>query len=247
MSKSRQEFFIAHHPMPQALGQFYKILVALLLCLGAGFAFWVASSQQSAGKGQWQVAATASYSGYLTLAPYPVLHTTDSNPRSIMLLMQGKRSASGFASAFDGRHVEVTGFPIERGDWMSMELRSAEDIKPGPAPPGASAPRPEQLESVTLSGEVVDSKCFMGVMKPGAGKVHRACAALCVAGGIPPMLVVRQSDGNRYGYLLVDAMGESAADEVAETIAMPVSIQGHLERRGDLLYLRMADNGIRRL
>lgn len=247
MPDKRDDFFVGYFPMPQRLGQFYKVLVALLLCIAAGFAFWVSSSQESAGKGQWNVAETSSYSGFLTVNPYPVLHTSGKNSRSIMLLTQGKHSAAAFTEALNGTHVKVTGFSIERGGWMSMELRSSDDIVVTTAPDGASAPAIEPLEPVTLSGEVVDSKCFMGVMKPGGGKVHRACAALCVAGGIPPMLVVKQTDGSRYGYLLVDHQGNSAAEEVAETIAMPVAITGQLERRGDLSYLRLNDNGIKRL
>ncbi len=247
MSNRNDEFFVGYFPMPARLSQFYKVLVALLLCIGAGFAFWVSSSQESAGKGQWNVAETTSASGFLTVNPYPVLHTSDGNPRSIMLLTQGKHSAAAFTEVLDGKHVQVTGFSIERGGWMSMELRSSDDIVATAAPAGQSAPVIEPLESVTLSGEVVDSKCFIGVMKPGGGKVHRACASLCVAGGIPPMLVVEQTDGSRFGYMLVDQQGNSAAEEVAETIAMPVAITGRLERRGDLTYLRLTDGGIQRL
>lgn len=247
MSEKQNDFFVGYFPMPQRLGQFYKVLVALLLCIGAGFAFWVSSSQESAGTGQWSVAETSSFSGFLTVDPYPVLHTSGQNRRSIMLLTQGKHSAAAFTDALDGKHVEVTGFSIKRGGWMSLELRNTDDIAETTAPEGASAPAIEPLETVTLSGEVVDSKCFMGVMKPGGGKVHRACAALCVAGGIPPMLVVKQTDGSRYGYMLVDQQGKSAAEEVADTIAMPVRIAGQLERRGDLTYLRMNNNAPQRL
>ena len=93
----------------------------------------------------------------------------------------------------------------------------------------------------------MDSKCFMGVMKPGEGKVHRACAAMCIAGGIPPMLVVDQSDGRRYGYILVDHAGGPAAQLVLENVAVPVSVFGQLQRRGDLTYLRIAPNGIKRI
>jgi hypothetical protein len=105
----------------------------------------------------------------------------------------------------------------------------------------------EPLGEVTLSGEIIDSKCFMGVMKPGEGKVHRACAAMCIAGGIPPLLVVNQSDGNRYGYILIGPQGQAAADLVIEDVAVPVSVFGQLERRGDLTYLRIAENGINRI
>jgi hypothetical protein len=32
---------------------------------------------------------------------------------------------------------------------------------------------------VELTGEIVDSKCFLGVMVPGSGKTHKECASLC--------------------------------------------------------------------
>ncbi len=247
MTDRKDEFFVGYFPMPERLGRFCKVLVVVLLLLGAGFSYWVSSSQKSAGQGQWQVTATETHSGYLTVDPYPILHTSDANPRSIMLMLQGKKSAKSIAAALAGQHVSVTGFPIGRGGWMSLELRNAQDIVTSVAPEDAALPTVETLEQVQLSGEVVDTKCFIGVMKPGAGKVHRACAALCVAGGIPPMLVVTQNDGNRYGYLLVDNAGETAAEEVTESIAVPVQVTGQLERRGDLTYLRIAPNGVQRI
>ena len=41
-----------------------------------------------------------------------------------------------------------------------------------------------------VKGEIVDPKCFFGVMKPGEGKPHKDCAIRCILGGIPPVLKV---------------------------------------------------------
>ncbi len=64
---------------------------------------------------------------------------------------------------------------------------------------GAAPPRPEgQVEvlgPVELVGELVDSKCYLGVMRPATGKVHRACAVRCLKGGVPPGLLVRETGG----------------------------------------------------
>jgi hypothetical protein len=48
---------------------------------------------------------------------------------------------------------------------------------------------------IEVRGEIVDSKCFLGVMVPGSGKTHKDCASLCLRGGIPPALYVRDQSG----------------------------------------------------
>ncbi|MFQ3244160.1 MAG: hypothetical protein ACI9OI_001509 [Chitinophagales bacterium] len=246
MNKRRKDFFVGYLPMPEGLKPFYKWLTVLLLVVGLGFSYWVSSSQQAVGKGQWLLAEEKTYQGYLSHDPYPVLHVVGDEPESIILMSQGKHSSANLTSELDGNEVTVTGFPIERGGWKLLELRDLSDVKVINSKPSYSAIS-EPLGEVTLSGEIIDSKCFMGVMKPGEGKVHRACAAMCIAGGIPPLLVVNQSDGNRYGYILIGPQGQAAADLVIEDVAVPVSVFGQLERRGDLTYLRIAENGINRI
>lgn len=247
MSNKEREFFVGYFPMPQGLLRFNKMLVVVLLLLAAGGAYWVASSQKSAGQGQWLLEGAVTIPGTISNAPYPVLHTTDDNPRSIMLVMQGKQSAKAFSEQWQGKHVEVTGFSIERGGWSLMEVPTATNIaaSAGQSEPVNSAN--ESLGRVELQGEIVDSKCFMGVMKPGAGKVHRACAAMCIAGGIPPVMIVEQDNGERFGYVIVDQQGKPAGEIVKADIAVPVAVSGTLEKRGDLTYLYLEPNGIQRL
>ena len=246
MNKQQKDFFVGYLPMPDGLKPFYKWLVMLLLVVGLGFSYWVSSSQRAVGKGQWLLAEEKTYQGYLSHDPYPVLHVIGDQPESIILMSRGKHSSANLTFALDGNEVTVTGYPIERGGWKLLELRDLSDVNV------VSSKQPyrvvsEPLGEVTLSGEIIDSKCFMGVMKTGEGKVHRACAAMCIAGGIPPMLVVNQSDGNRYGYILIGPRGQAAAEFVLGDVAVPVSVFGQLERRGDLTYLRIAENGISRI
>ncbi|MFT5137245.1 MAG: hypothetical protein ACI9XU_001288 [Arenicella sp.] len=246
MNKQRKEFFVGYLPMPDGLKPFYQWVAVGLLVVGLGFAYWVSSSQKSAGKGQWLLAEEKTYQGYLSHNPYPVLHVIGDQPETIILMSRGKHSSANLTAELDGKEVTVTGFPIERGGWKLLELRDQSDVSvvnSGNVFEGVS----QALGEVTLSGEIIDSKCFMGVMKPGEGKVHRACAAMCIAGGIPPMLVVNQADGNRYGYILIGPQGQAAAELVLPDIAVPVSVFGQLERRGDLTYLRISENGINRI
>jgi hypothetical protein len=88
-----------------------------------------------------------------------------------------------------------------------------------------------------LTGQIVDSKCYFGVMNPGEGEVHRSCATRCLSGGIPPALVSRDVDG-RSVYLLADASGERVPNDcAAERADRPITIRGRLVKSGDTLVL----------
>lgn len=82
------------------------------------------------------------------------------------------------------------------------------------------------LERVTLQGEITDPKCYFGAMKPGEGKPHKACAALCIAGGIPPVFITTDQNGKNDYYLLVRQDGKPINQDVLDLIGEPVSIQG---------------------
>lgn len=60
---------------------------------------------------------------------------------------------------------------------------------------------------VVLIGELVDTKCYFGVMRPATGKVHRACAVRCLSGGVPPGLLIRDSQDGARVILLTGAGG----------------------------------------
>ncbi|MEM1434313.1 MAG: hypothetical protein AAGG11_09690 [Pseudomonadota bacterium] len=244
--KPKNDFFVGY--LSNGWGGATVVIVAVFLLSGLGLSAWVAQAQQAAGQGQWQVAERRATTGYLTLAPYPVLHTLETPSRSILLVRPGKASAAALARPLAGQLVTVRGAPIERGGWSMLEVYADTDLEAAdPTLPVPTLHDPEVLGEVRFEGEIVDSKCFLGVMKPGAGKVHRACAALCLTGGMPPMLVVTDAAGDRYGYVLINEDGSSASLRLVPDVAMPVAVTGQLERHADLLYLRIGAAAIQRL
>jgi hypothetical protein len=94
------------------------------------------------------------------------------------------------------------------------------------------------LGKQTLVGEIVDSKCFLGVMNPGRLAPHRACAIRCISGGVPPVLLVRQKVGPAVYLLLTDSNGNPVNQEVLDFVAEPIEVTGEVVRQGDLLILR---------
>jgi hypothetical protein len=111
-----------------------------------------------------------------------------------------------------------------------------------------SRPSPMILvERTTLIGEIIDPKCYLGAMKPGGGKTHKACAMLCIAGGIPPMLVTRDAQRQETFYLLTTYDGQMANGLVHPFVGDLVAVTGRLERHGDLLIFAITASEIRRL
>jgi hypothetical protein len=141
-------------------------------------------------------------------------------------------------SRFEGKRVSLQGTLIYRGNQTMVEalpdsIRVAESQSPS-LPNAETIPLGRQ----TLTGEIVDSKCFLGVMNPGQLTPHRACAIRCISGGVPPLLLVRQKHGPAIYLLLVSADGKPVNQAVLDLVAEPVQITGEVERQGELLILR---------
>ena len=250
-------FFVGYLPMPTALKWFYWPLAVVLIVACGVAGYWVATQQKSTGPASWETTKTTTIGGVLTLAPYPVLHRF--NPEqpgkveSILLVYQGKHAADRFSVGFDRQPVAVEGYEIRRGGWIMLEIVAENPIRKAVETDRVKVDEItplleiKSLGEVSLAGEVADSKCFLGVMRPGAGKIHKACAEICLLGGIPPLLVAKNAHHQKYGYLIAHADGSGAAELLARYVAEPVQISGQLQQQGDLLYIAMDDNGIRRL
>jgi hypothetical protein len=152
-------------------------------------------------------------------------------------------------AAFDGQSVQLKGTLIYRGNQTMVETKPEWIALAANAPGQAvlhAVPASEQLGQQTLIGEIVDSKCFLGVMNPGQLTPHRACAIRCISGGVPPVLLVRQKDATPLYFLLVSADGKPVNQQVLDLVAEPVEITGQVERQGELLILRADPSSYRR-
>jgi hypothetical protein len=148
---------------------------------------------------------------------------------------------SGYVVQRDGRHVlEINGAdekPIAPSGSLYGSIVGSENVWR----------EKQDLGTHTLRGEIVDPKCYLGVMQPGDGKTHKVCATLCIKGGIPPMLLVKNEAGDTAAYLLTDAEGNAFPESHHEYIADPIEVTGQVLRDGDLLILRADLDSIQRL
>ena len=96
---------------------------------------------------------------------------------------------------------------------------------------------------LTVRGEIVDSKCFLGVMVPGSGKTHKDCASLCVRGGIPPALHMQDRAGHSVLMLLTGTAGESVSAQALRFAGEAVDMTGTIQQQDGWLVLRTDPRG----
>jgi hypothetical protein len=258
----RDEFFIGWLPMPRKYARFLRPVAFALLFAASGMAAAVALLQRDPGTGHWEADNLRIFDGIAHTRPYAMIRVPGGRPgdppRTMLLVEDGNFGALPRVEWFvqgraEGVAVQVTGTILHRdGRWM-LELAEGEKgmrrltAEEEAKLPPLRWPAPEVLaEHVTLKGEIIDPKCYPGAMKPGGGKTHKACAMLCISGGVPPMLVTRDASKNETFYLLVTAEGGVANEQVLDFVGDPVEISGRLERHGDLLLLRITAHGVRR-
>lgn len=222
------DLYVGYLPVPPRHRRFLRVAVPAALWLVCAASVLFAWSQRSPGTAAWE-SAPVTISGTLMLSPYPILIGDDGTP--VLLVEMGKHGAQRRLAAMDGKRVSATGWPLHRDGRRMLELdipESAVAAAPGearPALPAARAP-------VTLRGEIVDAKCYLGAMKPGEGRTHKECATLCIKGGLPAMLVYSDADGRRRYALLAAPDGGPPSDELLPLVADPVQIEGDLETLG---------------
>lgn len=99
-----------------------------------------------------------------------------------------------------------------------------------------------------LSGEIVDGKCYLGVMNPGSGKVHRDCAARCLSGGVPTLFATNGFRGEPAVLQLTDS-NQKPHPKAAflDQVGQPVRLKGIVLENGDTLIFEIDPAGITQL
>ncbi|MCZ4316410.1 hypothetical protein O4H66_23660 [Comamonadaceae bacterium G21597-S1] len=247
--KNAPPFFIGWAADPPGSGRRVLLRAGLALAAGgaAGLAAVLARGNAELGATRWEGEAR-SLRGLLVAAPYPALRTRDlgGTVRTVFLASEGK-SAAAFPAALVGQAIVATGSLIARGEHAMLAVAQL-DAARGLDDTGLQAPAPVDEGEVLMAGEILDAKCWFGAMRPGFGKTHKACAALCARGGLP--LAFCRSDACGAGLeapLFVDATGSPHAPAILPWVADPVVVRGRLVRVGDVVQLRAGLQQIRRL
>lgn len=244
MSEKPGPFFVGYLPAPSALRGLLLAVCVLFVSGLAGFGLALGVAQDDPGEGAFRFDyGRQTVTGVVELTPYPLLRVTEGNDRiaaghTLMLAGGGKNNVESRAIPLEGQLAQVSGVLLERGSLDMIQLRGGRN--------GLSAAEGEVPEVETiplgrwkLAGEICDGKCLAGAMRPGRGLAHKACANLCLLGKVPPVFVSTQPvDGSEF-LLITGPDGGYLPQSAYHYVAQYISLEGEVERRGDLLVLRM--------
>ena len=237
-----EDFYVGYVPrVPAALGRRIKRIAIGLLAAGVTVGAALIIDQAPFAASKFEYGVYRDYTGVIEEWPYPILRTDGS---SFLLAGTGKHGVSEAVRGLQGKGVRLKAALIERGQDRMLEVVSGSMRETG-ADLAASVQEVD-LGPVRLRGEIVDSKCYLGVMNPGNGKVHRDCAVRCISGGAPPAFIARDASGETRVLLLTGSDGRALHREVLPFVAEPLLIVGELVRSGGHLILKAEPSRFRR-
>jgi len=235
------EFYIGWlERAPGGLSRFLRRIVLTLAGTTALVFALAAAVQRPLPTGRFEYGVAREFRGRFEAEPLPHLRLelesadgAQATP-SVLLVGRGKHGVPPELSQYDGHRVAFTGSLIFREAISMIEVQG--EISDLGAVPRDDAPI--GIAEVALEGELVDTKCFLGVMRPATGKVHRACAVRCLAGGVPPGLLVHDEQGGTRVFLLVGSDGGPPPVDL-ELAGRTIIARGWLELHGGLPVLRV--------
>lgn len=258
-----KDFYIGYMPKaPKGIARFVLGVVFLLFLVMGGVSYYLSTSHQFINNGTYEFGELTELTGVIRSEPVPYIRITADEEgkvgKNIMLIDFGKFGARESVEKIktkvggDLSNVEVTirGTLIYQDGFTLLELTENENALLGHKPledPAKYASQPTAMQNKNLIGEIVDPKCYFGSMKPGQSKPHRSCASLCIAGGIPPVLVVETPEQTAEYYILKGMDGRDINDEILDYVANATEVQGMVTTLNEWNVLYIEPENIKRL
>lgn len=255
-----QEFYIGW--MPQAPQSFAKHIKKVIIALIGGVmavGVIVSLSQKKFATGNFEFGRLTSVTGVYFNQPVPCIKAINGKDVfgqnsyiTIPLIGNGKFGADDAIAAlenkshqaFNQKEITLKGTLLYNDGKLLMQIDTADNpqVTIGANAASELLPVKNELGEQTIKGEIVDPKCFFGVMKPGEGKPHKDCATRCILGGIPPVLKVQNENLQANYYFIVGPNGEKMNQAVKEYVAEPVALNARVVQYDDWIVLYLKDN-----
>lgn len=249
---NNNEFYIGWmSAAPKGYAKQVTIAIVAVAVLVIAFASLLSLQQKKFSNAVFEYGQLTEITGIYQQFPVPSIkvYTQQNNSHefiTIPLVGYGKHGAEGIIHSleeerglsFNQKQIKLKGTLIYH-DGKSL-LQIDEHDKPLlsiAATTSSHQPKTKELGTVDLIGEILDPKCYFGVMKPGRGKPHRDCAIRCIAGGISPVFYVRRQNMGPVYYLLLDEKGNNLNDLVKDYVADPVRLTARAVQYDDWIVL----------
>lgn len=257
---SKNEFYIGWMAKaPQGFVKYVKRVLLILFPAALIVALLLASYQKKFSAGNFEYGKLTEVRGVYYSQPVPVLKVVNGKDIwgnlsyiTIPLVGYGKHGAETAImeiekekkTTLNGKEVILKGSLIYSDGKTLMQVNKDDNpvIGIGKEADASVVPIKKELGNQIIKGEIIDPKCYFGVMKPGEGKVHRDCAIRCILGGIPPVLKVQNEKGEENFYLIVGPGGEKMNEAVQDYVAEPVAINARVVQQDDWIVLYVSDN-----
>lgn len=258
--EDKDEFYIGWLPKaPHALKSHIRKVLLFLLPAIIIIAVLLSLFQKQFGSGNFEFGTLTELKGIYFQRPVPYIKVINGRNIfgqlsfiSIPLIGFGKSGVDGViteaeqqrAISFDQKEITLKGTLSYNDGKLLMQLDANDNpiVSVGERADKDLLPVVEKLGDKIVKGEIVDPKCFFGVMKPGQGKPHKDCAIRCILGGITPVLKVNNEQGQANYYLVVGVNGEKMNERVKDFVAEPVALHANVVKLDDWIILYVKDN-----
>jgi hypothetical protein len=251
-------FYIGWMPKaPKTFAKHVKKVLLILFPVALIIAYLLSTSQKKFSTANFEYGKLTEVKGIYYNKPVPMLKVFDKNNLSMTILLvgYGKHGAEtaimelekAKGISLNGKEVTLKGTLIYGDGKTLLQIDKNDDPIVNIGAGSTFQLQQKDLGTQTISGEIIDPKCYFGVMKPGEGKVHRDCAIRCILGGIPPVLHVQNEKGESNYYLIVGPNGEKINEAVQDIVAEPVSIEARVMQQDDWIILYTGKENIKRI
>lgn len=261
----KNEFYIGWMPKaPEGFARYLRKVLIIVFPLAIVVGLLLASFQKKFSMANFEFGKSTEIKGIYSNSPVPLLKVLNGKDiwgntsyATIPLVGYGKHGAETAImelekeknTSFNNRELTLKGTLLYSDGKILLQVSKEENpvINIGKDVDVSLQQAQKELGIQTIKGEIIDPKCYFGVMKPGEGKVHRDCAIRCILGGITPVLKVMNEKGEKNYYLIVGPNGEKMNEVVQDYVAEPVEIEARAVQQDDWVILYVKDKSIRRI
>lgn len=214
----KDSFFVGYAKTPNRNRRFLLGAIPLMIMAMGGLGGLIAAKQKKPAAATWGK-RSISLRGRLIKEPYPHLLVANNYAQkgydTVFLVQKGKQGFHKIVRHINDKYISVQGRLLSRHDIRNNYLLESDpslSVIKGKAAIGNS--KINDLGTHTLTGRIMDSKCYFGVMKPSDGMTHKACASLCVRGGIPPIFVPQETHLDR---IIIVTLNQNYYNDISTT------------------------------